>query len=52
MEMVEKFAQAGQFGMSYKVCKMLKMKNPTDAKVDRKVLELKRLYLWSSQLVG
>ncbi len=52
MELVESYALAGQYGMAYKVCKVLKMKNPTDAKVDRKVLELKRLYLWSSQLVG
>lgn len=52
LELVDQLAQFGQFGAAYKVCKMLKLKNPTDAKVDRKILELKRLYLWSSQLVG
>ncbi len=52
LELVDQLAQFGQFGTAYKVCKMLKLKNPTDAKVDRKILELKRLYLWSSQLVG
>ncbi len=52
LELVEKLALEGQFGTAYKVCKMLKLKNPTDAKVDRKILELKRLYLWSTQLVG
>ncbi|MCB0832515.1 MAG: tetratricopeptide repeat protein [Bacteroidetes bacterium] len=51
-ELVEKFASRGMYGSAYKVCKMLKVKNPTDAKIDRKILELKRLYLWSSQLVG
>ncbi len=51
-ELVEKLASRGQFGTAYKVCKMLKVKNPTDAKVDRKILELKRLYVWSSQMVG
>lgn len=51
-ELVEKLAARGQFGTAYKVCKMLKVKNPTDAKVDRKILELKRLYVWSSQMVG
>lgn len=51
-ELVEKLAARGQFGSAYKVCKMLKVKNPTDAKVDRKILELKRLYVWSSQMVG
>ena len=52
LELVDQLAQFGQFGTAYKVCKMLKLKNPTDAKVDRKILELKRLYLWSSQYVG
>jgi FimV-like protein len=52
LELVEKLAAQGQYGTAYKVCKMLKAKNPTDAKIDRKILELKRLYLWSSQLVG
>lgn len=52
LELVDQLARYGQFGAAYKVCKMLKLKNPTDAKVDRKILELKRLYLWSSQLVG
>ncbi|KAB2880694.1 hypothetical protein F9K33_03855 [bacterium] len=51
-ELVEKLAARGQYGSAYKVCKMLKVKNPTDAKVDRKILELKRLYVWSSQMVG
>ena len=51
-ELVEKLASRGQYGSAYKVCKMLKVKNPTDAKVDRKILELKRLYVWSSQMVG
>ncbi len=51
-EMVDELAARGQYGSAYKVCKMLKAKNPTDAKIDRKILELKRLYLWSSQLVG
>ncbi len=52
LDLVEKFASRGQFGTAYKVCRMLKLKNPTDAKIDRKILELKRLYVWSSQLVG
>ncbi len=52
LELVESYVTMGQFGTAYKVCKILKQKNPTDAKIDRKMLELKRLYLWSSQLAG
>lgn len=51
-ELVESYVAMGQFGTAYKVCKILKQKNPTDAKIDRKMLELKRLYLWSTQLAG
>lgn len=51
-ELVDTYIAAGQFGTAYKVCKILKQKSPTDAKVDRKMLELKRLYLWSTQLAG
>lgn len=52
MEMVDQLASRGQFGSAYQACKILKQKNPTDAKIERKILELKRLYLWSSQTVG
>ncbi|MBX7152122.1 tetratricopeptide repeat protein [bacterium] len=52
MEMVDQLAARGQFGSAYQACKVLKQKNPTDAKIERKILELKRLYLWSSQTVG
>lgn len=52
MELVDQFASRGQFGAAYKVCRMLKLNNPTDAKIDRKILELKRLYVWSTQMVG
>ncbi len=52
LELVESYVASGQFGTAYKVCKLLKQKNPSDAKIDRKMLELKRLYLWSTQLAG
>lgn len=52
MELVEQYAARGQFGAAFKVCRMLKLNNPTDAKIDRKILELKRLYVWSTQMVG
>jgi len=52
IELVENYVAAGQFGTAYKVCKLLKQKTPSDAKIDRKMLELKRLYLWSTQLAG
>lgn len=51
-ETVDEYVRMGQFGTAYKACKVLKQKNPTDAKIDRKMLELKRLYLWSTQLAG
>lgn len=52
MELAEQYASRGQFGAAFKVCRMLKLNNPTDAKIDRKILELKRLYVWSTQMVG
>jgi len=52
LELVDKYAVFGQYGSAFRVCKALKQKNPTDAKIERKILELKKLYIWSTQLVG
>ena len=52
LELVDEYATLGKFGSAFKACTLLKERDPSDAKVDRKVLELKRLYIWSTQLIG